>query len=368
MNKRKIIILIVLSFCFLAFILTRFIQISIKFKTSSSDELKLKDLIKFVKSIKVDDNGRDFLDYNIYQNMAYFDSVLVICNKSEGKIWIVNDAGKILKIVGGIGSGPGEFKAIQAFDISEDGLIYLYDLRNGRFTIYNLKGELVKTFSFLDPGLIIKQIAVDSGGKIYLHHPPSERYSYSGFITLIDDSGKIIKTFKEKLDKGYEGYFYRGFLDGDLIISSQYLIESNSFTGITAWDVKTGETIKFEKPKELLEEIPKIKSYSMRELEEAYLKSASSWGLIGNSEFIMSYYYLKNKVPKESYGYLLLYDLKGKYHGKILLDSLVVIHRGDPKYLIIVQPNVQNGIFNERIPFIFNIYEWDISKIRKLMK
>ncbi|CUU08428.1 hypothetical protein JGI1_02084 [Candidatus Thermokryptus mobilis] len=364
MKSKKAVIFILLIFLFFLFALSRLFNFHfiVSFGGEQDKNVKLSEVVKFVKSIRIKNNGKDFLDYDIVQSIAYIDSFLVICNRSQGKIWVLDSSGNVLRIFGGVGSGPGEFKAIQGFDLSKDGLIYIYDHINARFTVYNLRGELVKVFQFSEPGLIIKHIAVDDSGRIFVHHPPSARHEYSGFLTLIYDDGKVKETYTEDIDWGYQSYFYRGFLGGDLIISSGYVVEANDFTGVTLHKVDSKEKINFEKPKGLWSEIKRLRTYSVDTLEKAY--DARLWGLIEHSGVVMVHYYSsKKKMPKGSYGYFLLYNLDGRYLGKVVVDLPVIMHRGDLRYLVVIEPNIQDSKLDEKVPYVFNIYEWDLAKL-----
>lgn len=360
MKKKKILLLILLIFLFSLFILTRF---NFDFGSKKTQELKLSEIIKFVKSIKIKYNGMEFIDYDIDKNIAYIDSFLIISNRSQGKIWVVDDSGNVVKIFGGIGSGPGEFKVIQAFDVSKDGLIYVYDYENGRFTCYDLKGNLVKIFSFFEPGLIVNHIAIDDSGNIFVHHPPSERYGYSGFVSMIGKDGKFKKTYTDDIDWGYKGFYYRGFLGGDLIVSNNFVIEANNFNWVSLRYIDSEKIVKFDKPKGLWKEIPKVKSYSLDTLRKAYDPNSSLWGLIRYSDLIMVWYFLPSS---NNYGYLLLYNLDGRYLGKVTIDLPLIMHRGNLNYLISIQPNFENSLLNEKIPFIFNVYEFDSTKLNMI--
>jgi hypothetical protein len=368
--RKKVVLFIILVLVFFLFALARLLdfRISISFKGEQEKDIKLSEVVRFVKSIKVKGDVKEFMDYDIYKMIAYIDSFFIICNRMQGKIWVLDSSSNVLRIFGSLGSAPGEFKWISSFDLSKDGLIYIYDHQNARFTIYNLNGEIVKVFPFFEPGLIINDIAVGDSGKIFVHHPPSERYGYSGFVSLVYEDGKLKQTYVGDVDWDYGNYFYRGFLGGDLLVSSGYVIEANNFTGITLHEMNSKKMIKFEKPKGLWKEIKKVRTYSMDTLTREY--NMKLWGVVELSGMVMVHYYdLKGKMPKGSYGYFLIYDLAGHYLGKVVVDLPTIMHRGDLRYLVVIEPNIKKGSqieLDEKVPYIFNIYEWDLEKLKKM--
>jgi sugar lactone lactonase YvrE len=72
--------------------------------------------------------------------------------------------GNWIRNVGHRGQGPGEYMAINDFDITEDGNIYILDLPQRRITVITNKGKFVSSFSLRGYG---DKMRVDETGFVY---------------------------------------------------------------------------------------------------------------------------------------------------------------------------------------------------------
>jgi hypothetical protein len=74
--RKKVVHFIVLVLVFFLFALARLLdfRISISFKGEQEKDIKLSEVVRFVKSIKVKGDVKEFMDYDIHKMIAYIDS------------------------------------------------------------------------------------------------------------------------------------------------------------------------------------------------------------------------------------------------------------------------------------------------------
>ncbi len=281
-------------------------------------------------------------DFPISRYFAFIDSLIIFVNENFYQIWIVDLNGRV-KVFGGMGQGPGEFFRIDALAVSPNGMIYVYDNINKRFSVFNLDGQIVKTIS-LNEGLSLRHIAVDKYENIYIHHPPNEKFP--GFVTALDSNWK------------YLSYYRRGFLDGDILVTRHgRIIESNMFTPYLY--IADIDSLNFKrigkKPKDYSYP-PNITSDNPDEFRKLNLPILGDLFSTYGDTIILQLYLtpeeLKNRV-KPMYRVL---DIYGNQIGKLTEDIGLLLYCDD-KYLITIEPKLDS-----KVPFNFIIYKWKTVK------
>lgn len=318
----------------------------------------LKSLLDPVEKIRLSVPDTLVLDNDLFRMTAYCDSLLVIVNKIERQIWIVNNEGKILKVVGKVGGGPGEFRGITCFAVSPDRSIYVYDFLQQRFTVFDFNGTLLKVFKLTAPGIQIRHIAIDKNQMIFVHHPPSKEYP--AFISVFDSNGNFVKNLRTNVDWNYTNYYRRGFLDGDLMITkNECIIESNDFSyRMYVGDVTNKFEAVGEKPSDYRNP-PVIENDSPEEYIRAAQKLATPLFFISyqDSVFFQCYVSAEDKA-RGSIGVLRAIDMSGNYLGEVSMNINPFPNLGDPTYVVSLVPRMENGRWNQRVPYDFVIYRW----------
>lgn len=370
MKKYFNIISVLIVFIFIFFILkiifdskeTNTSLLSKNIKNKIENGAKFSDFVEFEKRIKIQDNDSLLLDYVSQDYIAYSDSLLIIANPEQKQIWIINNEGKILRVFGKSGEGPGEFLSISRFTVSPNNFIYIYDESLQRFSIFNTKGELIRIIKFKNSDIMIRGLRVNKKEEIFIHHPPHPLFK--GYISKIDINGNIIKTLQSDVKDYYSNYYFRGFVGGDiLLLEDGKIIESNIFANnkIYIGDEKNKFTI-IDAKSEKFYEIPKISGNDYNKFRKISNELPTILNFYNyKNEIIFQHFIppLENNSTKRILGYIRVFDLNGYYLGNINLDNSYMSNPSDNNYLIGIEINrISRFNINERIPYNFIIYKW----------
>lgn len=322
---------------------------------------KFDDFITFVRKITL--NLPDTLFISTIpssRDVAIFDSFVIIFDQMNMGVFVFNADGKFLKFYGGKkGSGPGEFLSMDYFFVDRwNKLIYIYDYLNKRFTAHNLITDSFKIIDFKEE-LMLRHFCVDSLGYIYIHHPPLGKYW--GFITIVDPTGKIVKTIHTGADKKFQNYYNRGLLNGDIYLTSTGLIlESNIFYPHIF--IGNNKLNQFRKSCEIPDYSLELKDDDILKDRNYFYKYPFLESFIVNEEMgLIFQIYIPTKEKKQKkieHFYLNVFDTSGFFLGQLKLDpseDIVPISNqgGDPNYIISSEPRL-----NEKIPFNILLYKW----------
>jgi len=85
-------------------------------------------------------NGEEFFGY-IYNAFETVDSTIFVGDLSNRKIQMFNYDGSYKGYLGGLGSGPGEFRRISNITLLAPDLVLVVDITLGRVTFYNIQNE-----------------------------------------------------------------------------------------------------------------------------------------------------------------------------------------------------------------------------------
>lgn len=79
---------------------------------------------------------------------------ILIGDVSEGNVKLFSPEGRLLRVIGRKGSGPGEFEQPRYPRFGPDGLIYVADAQNPRIQVFDTAGRLTASTPVLTVGLI----------------------------------------------------------------------------------------------------------------------------------------------------------------------------------------------------------------------
>ena len=327
------------------------------------DDDKPFELFLTRKNKIVINNSEGFvLDNNLYMMLGYIDNTLVIANKGERNIVLVNNAGEITKIIGHSGAGPGEFMEIDSFTLSPDKLIYVYDYLMQRFTVFDFDGNLKRIIKIKNSGIQVRRFFVSKNHSIFIHHPPTKEYP--SFITIMDSSGNVKKNLRTDINWDYNYYYQRGFLDGDLLLTGESnILEANDFSYSIYLGNINNKFIRVGDKPENYSKPPKLKNDSPDELIKAAQKMDMPLFFMSYGDSIYFQYYLSSSDKLNGHkGYLRLVNKKGYYMGITTPNIAVYPNLGDPSYIISIEPRIENNKMSQRIPYNFIIYKWKSLK------
>src|SRR5207244_1014807 len=93
-----------------------------------------------------------------------------ILEYSTKDIRIFDPSGKHLRTIGRSGKGPGEFTYPDGMALAPDGLVWVHDPQNARFSIFDQEGKFVRQQLALTNGYgYVWQGGIDRQGRIWDH-------------------------------------------------------------------------------------------------------------------------------------------------------------------------------------------------------
>jgi len=278
-------------------------------------------------TILLPNNVVNKIDFNAI--VLYKNSNLYFFNPLSKNIIILDKKGKIIKLVGQSGEGPGEMRNIVCATVN-DSNIYIYDNILSRFTIYDKYGNFEKLIStdILD----IRAICADKLGSIYIHHPPQAKYN--SFLSIIKRDGRIINI--GAYDNGYKSYYIRGFLDGNIICDNNNVFFSNIYDyKISKYDLFRNTYNQFgKKPKDFIKLKKENNLSNFNKLSDNYQKATIvlSLHLIDKSRLLLQELInFPQNIKKRENHRLIFYNKNGLYLGylKIPPGNLFASSNGD---------------------------------------
>jgi len=146
---------------------------------------------------------------------------MFISDKVKNVIIVLNMDGEIERVIGKKGRGPGEILEISNFDVGDNGLIYLYDMGNRRFSIFDTGGVFLGSFNLNVQLYGLTYIKVRQN-KLYIEviepqfFSPSELYK-SNRVAVIDTAGNLLALFckSDKIFKKFKLRYFNAMFDFD---------------------------------------------------------------------------------------------------------------------------------------------------------
>ncbi len=251
---------------------------------------------------------------------------IFISDRLQHFIAVVNMGGEIERTIGKRGGGPGEIRELSSFDVGDDGFIYIYDIGNKRFSIFDTGGRYISSFIFRS-NLIgpVGEIRVKDG-KIYFGVIEPEYFDQSKIyksrrVAVVDTQGNVLHLF------GYSDEIYKRFK----VYNLRVLASFDKFGNI--YVVEEGGTYRIQKYssdhkllkvfghrgrfRELSEDIPW--NLPIPKIDELILKYSKAFSIhIVDSliycEFVdLTLDGIKRRNPFYHNYYLKVYDLDGNY-------------------------------------------------------
>jgi len=115
--------------------------------------------------------------------------LIYVADTGANDIKVFNDDGKLVKVIGRRGSGPGEFNGLTHIAFA-GGRLYVSDTLNARIQVFNARGKYLRTFGWrgLYFGDLVrpKGVAVDNEGDVYVVE------SYYGYLLVYDKHGRFL--------------------------------------------------------------------------------------------------------------------------------------------------------------------------------
>jgi len=163
---------------------------------------------------------------DLIPKIRFFSKGFVLLNPMARTIVLVSQDGAFLRTFGKIGAGPGEFRNLVTGAVDEEDNIYALDDLLARVSVFRSDGSVLRTIPVRNP-FLVRHMCVSRRGDLFLHHAPDS--SSPGFVSVY--RAESLKTCLIPPIAGFESYYYRGHLEGQVIASTNGdVFESNTFT------------------------------------------------------------------------------------------------------------------------------------------
>ena len=145
------------------------------------------------------------------------DGSIFVAEARPVRLRVYDDHGKFVKSIGRQGSGPGEYRQVDALEIMADGNIAVRDgNQQGRINIHNPEGNFLRSFQLWTGFFTNDMFRVDNAGNFYAKAP--ERLGNNGpskpggqmFWIKANASGTIIDTLPMPMGKTSDVQLYGG--------------------------------------------------------------------------------------------------------------------------------------------------------------
>ncbi|HDJ86245.1 MAG TPA: 6-bladed beta-propeller [Chromatiales bacterium] len=115
--------------------------------------------------------------------------LIYVADTGANDIKVFNDDGKLVKVIGRRGRGPGEFNGPTHITFAGDRL-YVSDTLNARIEVFDARGKYLRTFGrrglYLGDLVRPKGVAVDNEGDVYVVE------SYYGYLLVYNKRGRFL--------------------------------------------------------------------------------------------------------------------------------------------------------------------------------
>jgi len=189
MIKIKYIILILLI------LLTLYCSKEIEhYKSERRNSYEIKKVGTFCLNLAIDS-----IYFGSVKDIAIWNDQYFVSDRINKNIWVLNSEGKIIKIIGGRGKGPGEFSGAP-FIVKKKNQIVFVDFLGKKISLYNRSLKLVKSIKY-PPNVLIQP-----GKWVYsenyfiawgLKPNAEENISNSKLIVYLDENLKFIDNILE---------------------------------------------------------------------------------------------------------------------------------------------------------------------------
>jgi hypothetical protein len=192
---------------------------------------KSANLIR-LNEIEIKEDDEKFIGEIMYVRIK--NRKMFISDRIKNVIVVLNMMGEIEKVIGKNGRGPGEILEISNFDVGDNGLIYLYDMGNRRFSIFDTGGIFFGSFNLNVNLYGLTHIRVKRN-KLYINvvEPqylnPSEIYK-SNRVAVIDTTGNLLVLFckSDEIFKKFKLRYFNAVFDFDKF-GNIYIAQSGTF-------------------------------------------------------------------------------------------------------------------------------------------
>lgn len=172
--------------------------------SGKEEKKEIGEHLKIKQSVILEFN-EDHPIQNIHKIMVQEPHIFILDN-AQNYLYLYDDQGKFVRRIGTLGSGPGEYRDITDFTLTDDEIV-IFSNDSRKIIHYEKDGALIREIPIPFSGASV--VPVDSGYILWTRHNVSSDAPYD--LILMDSTGQMIRG-AEKADPGFPSFTSSGFL------------------------------------------------------------------------------------------------------------------------------------------------------------
>ena len=122
-------------------------------------------------TIGVVDGAEEYQFASIDELAAASDGSMYVWDGALGLLRQYDSAGHFVRVIGGQGGGPGEYRSSNGIALLPGGRLALWDAQQARVNVYDTSGSFITSWRAASPAMGPRGLDVDSAGGLYLRAP-----------------------------------------------------------------------------------------------------------------------------------------------------------------------------------------------------
>jgi hypothetical protein len=273
-------------------------QIKSQEKIITKNNENFNSIFKKISDVELKPNTEHLI--TSIEEIITTNNYFIIADQYGNKLLVFDRNGKFQNIIGGTGSGPGEFQTIQSITINDKNEILLLD--NSKVSKYKLNGKFIKSIPVQNGG---NSILADVNDGFYLYSPncgikPIE----VDLIKHYNKRGEVINSFCKP-------FFEFGLVDGKLVNGKDgNLYVTQQLSNIVQKFTVEGKHLLQYDVESINHNILELKNNAELPKLEELNRSTMLIGVEISTSYCV-FQFLNNK-EEERYSWLDIYDLYGQ--------------------------------------------------------
>ena len=125
-------------------------------------------------TIGVVDGAEEYQFASVAEMVPAADGTAYVWDRTLGVLRQYDPSGRFVRVIGGQGGGPGEYRSSNGIALLPGGRLVLWDAQQARVNVYDTSGTHITTWRAASPAMGPRGVYVDTAGALYLRTPLRE--------------------------------------------------------------------------------------------------------------------------------------------------------------------------------------------------
>ena len=125
-------------------------------------------------TIGVVDGAEEYQFTSVAEMVPAADGTAYVWDRTLGVLRQYDPSGRFVRVIGGQGGGPGEYRSSNGIALLPGGRLVLWDAQQARVNVYDTSGTHITTWRAASPAMGPRGVYVDTAGALYLRTPLRE--------------------------------------------------------------------------------------------------------------------------------------------------------------------------------------------------